>query len=78
MAGGTIRVQNGQATSKLQLTDAQRRRERLVCNTFRLVCLGGHRQANRVREEYIRALDYVPQNFDTRDPDFGASFLSYF
>ncbi|MFI6573155.1 hypothetical protein [Nocardia fluminea] len=45
---------------------------------FRLVCGGAHRQANRVREEHIPALDYIPQNFDTRDPDFDAAFLSYF
>lgn len=28
--------------------------------------------------DHVRALDYTPQNFDTRDPDFDAAFLSYF
>ncbi|MFC4377439.1 hypothetical protein ACFO5K_25495 [Nocardia halotolerans] len=28
--------------------------------------------------ERVRSFDYVPQPFDTRDPDFDAAFLSYF
>ncbi|MFD3744514.1 hypothetical protein [Nocardia sp. NPDC058633] len=28
--------------------------------------------------ERVRSFDYVPQQFDTRDPDFDAAFLSYF
>ncbi|MDO3647297.1 hypothetical protein [Nocardia mangyaensis] len=28
--------------------------------------------------ERVRSFDYTPQSFDTRDPDFDATFLSYF
>ncbi|WP_280221588.1 hypothetical protein [Nocardia neocaledoniensis] len=28
--------------------------------------------------ERVRSFDYVPQQFDTRDPDFSGAFLSYF
>ncbi|MEV0433793.1 hypothetical protein [Nocardia sp. NPDC050413] len=28
--------------------------------------------------EHVRSLDYVPRQFDTRDPEFDAAFLAYF